>query len=92
MDPSTASTCTSCTFSEDFSNYWTASLYFRSPENGSYKMVPQQYGFTGVDGVKQPVRLYKPIKSLAGVFCELATHDTFSKHRRYPLKRVITKS
>jgi uncharacterized protein DUF1996 len=55
MDPSMASTCTSCTFSEDFSNYWTASLYFRSPENGTYKMVKQQYGFTGVDGVKQPI-------------------------------------
>ncbi|KAK0728734.1 hypothetical protein B0T26DRAFT_638474 [Lasiosphaeria miniovina] len=54
MDPATASTCTTCTFSEDFSDYWTASLYFRSPENGSYRMVPQQYGFTGLDGVRHP--------------------------------------
>jgi hypothetical protein len=34
------STCTSCTFSEDFSNYWTAVLYFRA-RNGTYKRVPQ---------------------------------------------------
>ncbi|KAG4442607.1 hypothetical protein IFR05_001937 [Cadophora sp. M221] len=34
------SSCTSCTFSEDFSNYWTAVLYFRA-RNGTYKRVPQ---------------------------------------------------
>lgn len=34
------STCTSCTFSEDFSNYWTAVLYFRA-RNGTYKRVRQ---------------------------------------------------
>jgi len=54
MDPSLASTCTTCTFSEDFSNYWTASLYFRSPENGSYKMVPQKINFKGIDGINHP--------------------------------------
>ncbi len=45
MDPAshdlvTNSTCTSCTFSEDFSNYWTAVLYFRA-RNGTFKRVPQ---------------------------------------------------
>ncbi|KAI1141377.1 hypothetical protein F5Y05DRAFT_409932 [Hypoxylon sp. FL0543] len=45
MDPAdhdlpSLSTCTSCTFSEDFSNYWTAVLYFRA-RNGTYKRVPQ---------------------------------------------------
>ncbi|KAI5916995.1 hypothetical protein F4810DRAFT_718891 [Camillea tinctor] len=45
MDPlthdlPTESTCTSCTFSEDFSNYWTAVLYFRA-RNGTFKRVPQ---------------------------------------------------
>jgi len=39
-DPSTKSTCTSCTYSEDFSNYWTANIYFRA-QNGSFKRVPQ---------------------------------------------------
>ncbi|KAK0734507.1 hypothetical protein B0T26DRAFT_737163 [Lasiosphaeria miniovina] len=54
MDPAFASTCTSCTYAEDFSNYWTASLYFRSAENGSYRMVPQQPNFIGLDGVRHP--------------------------------------
>jgi hypothetical protein len=40
-DPAALSTCTSCTYSEDFSNYWTASLYFKSPENGTFQRVPQ---------------------------------------------------
>jgi hypothetical protein len=26
---------------EDTSNYWTASIYFKSPENGTYHKVPQ---------------------------------------------------
>lgn len=39
-DPSKVSTCTSCTYSEDFSNYWTANVYFRA-RNGSFKRVPQ---------------------------------------------------
>ncbi|KUJ15114.1 uncharacterized protein LY89DRAFT_129941 [Mollisia scopiformis] len=40
-DPSVQSTCTSCTYSEDFGNYWTASLYFQSPDNGTFQRVPQ---------------------------------------------------
>ena len=57
MDPAThdlptASTCTSCTFSEDFSNYWTAVLYFRA-RNGTYKRVPQfvSSGLKGIGGI-----------------------------------------
>ena len=51
FDPAKVSTCTSCTFTEDTSNYWTANVYFRSPENGTYKRVPQgTNGFTGQDG------------------------------------------
>lgn len=34
------STCTTCTFTEDFSNYWTAILYFRHG-NGTFERVPQ---------------------------------------------------
>ncbi|PMD35048.1 hypothetical protein L207DRAFT_436613 [Hyaloscypha variabilis F] len=41
LDPPTVSKCTSCKLSEDFSNYWTASIYFQSPENGTFKRVPQ---------------------------------------------------
>ncbi|KAF2189233.1 hypothetical protein K469DRAFT_626136 [Zopfia rhizophila CBS 207.26] len=39
-DPSKVSTCTSCTFAEDFSNYWTTNLYFRA-RNGTFKRVKQ---------------------------------------------------
>ena len=44
--------CTSCTFSEDFSNYWTAVLYFRA-RNGTYKRVPQKpsEGLKGIGGI-----------------------------------------
>jgi Domain of unknown function (DUF1996) len=39
-DLPTRSNCTSCTFSEDFSNYWTATMYYRA-KNGTYKRVQQ---------------------------------------------------
>jgi len=44
-------TCTTCTFSEDFSNYWTATLFFRA-RNGSYIRIPQRpnIGFDGARG------------------------------------------
>jgi hypothetical protein len=32
-------TCTTCTFTEDFSNYWTAVMFFKHP-NGTYQRVP----------------------------------------------------
>jgi hypothetical protein len=44
MDPKTdfgeKATCTTCSFSEDLSNYWTAVMFFKA-RNGSYKRVPQ---------------------------------------------------
>jgi len=33
-------TCTTCSYEEDRSNYWTANMYFRA-RNGSFKRVPQ---------------------------------------------------
>lgn len=39
-DVSNGASCTTCAFSEDFSNYWTANLYFKA-RNGTYKRVPQ---------------------------------------------------
>jgi Domain of unknown function (DUF1996) len=50
-DPPSLSTCTSCTYSEDFSNYWTASLYFKA-RNGTFKCVPQltNLGLRGKNG------------------------------------------
>ncbi|EGS19730.1 uncharacterized protein CTHT_0042120 [Thermochaetoides thermophila DSM 1495] len=39
-DPAQLSSCTTCTFAEDFSNYWTQVLYFRA-RNGTFKRVRQ---------------------------------------------------
>jgi hypothetical protein len=39
-DVSKLATCTTCGPADDFSNYWTANLYFKA-RNGSYKRVPQ---------------------------------------------------
>nr|CAB91299.1 conserved hypothetical protein [Neurospora crassa] len=45
MDPDShdlagQSTCTSCSFAQDLSNYWTAVMFFKA-KNGSYHRVPQ---------------------------------------------------
>ena len=39
-DVGARATCTTCEMAEDFSNYWTAVLYFKHPQNGSYHRVP----------------------------------------------------
>jgi hypothetical protein len=39
-DLATQSTCSSCSFPQDKSNYWTAAMYFRDRQ-GRYKRVPQ---------------------------------------------------
>lgn len=55
-DPPTMSTCTSCTYADDFSNYWTASLYFRA-RNGTYKRVPQLTNL-GLRGKNEGLTVY----------------------------------
>ncbi|KAH6901641.1 hypothetical protein BKA70DRAFT_1374750 [Coprinopsis sp. MPI-PUGE-AT-0042] len=40
IDISETSTCTTCRFKEDKSNYWTAVMYFKHP-NGTFIRVPQ---------------------------------------------------
>jgi len=40
LDLPKLSTCTTCRFKEDFSNYWTAVLFFKH-SNGSFTRVPQ---------------------------------------------------
>ncbi|KAF2730548.1 hypothetical protein EJ04DRAFT_39453 [Polyplosphaeria fusca] len=39
-DVASRATCTTCQMANDFSNYWTAQLYFKHPTNGSYIKVP----------------------------------------------------
>jgi hypothetical protein len=41
MDPAKLSTCTTCQPADDFSNYWTAPIFFKA-RNGTYKRVPQK--------------------------------------------------
>jgi hypothetical protein len=60
MDPKTdlpgKSTCTSCTFTEDFSNYWTAVMYFRA-RNGTLKRVNQMAN-AGLNGQNGGMTIY----------------------------------
>ncbi|KAI0384267.1 hypothetical protein F5Y04DRAFT_278272 [Hypomontagnella monticulosa] len=62
--------CTTCAYTEDFSNYWTAVMYFRH-ENGSYKRVPQypnaQLGYEGHDApdIKGGMTIYYSQKDLS---------------------------
>ncbi|KAH8881886.1 hypothetical protein GQ53DRAFT_787795 [Thozetella sp. PMI_491] len=39
-DVSKIATCTTCSFADDLSNYWTANMYFAA-RNGTFKRVPQ---------------------------------------------------
>jgi hypothetical protein len=41
MDPAKLSTCTTCQPADDFSNYWTAPIFFKA-RNGTFKRVPQK--------------------------------------------------
>ncbi|KAK4158243.1 hypothetical protein C8A00DRAFT_39437 [Chaetomidium leptoderma] len=54
-------TCTTCQMSEDFSNYWTATLYFKHPTNGSYHRVsplPVQPLLGGSNGAQGGLTVY----------------------------------
>ena len=74
-DPPSLSTCTSCTYADDFSNYWTASLFFKA-KNGSFHLVPQatNLGLKGKNGGltvyynspydgKTKVTAFKPVRN-----------------------------
>ena len=50
-------TCTTCTFSEDFSNYWTATMYFKH-QNGSYKRVPIMQNTALPNGINGGMTIY----------------------------------
>lgn len=77
-DPPTISNCTSCTYSEDFSNYWTANIYFQA-RNGTYKRVPQvkNLGLNTVAGMtvyyirgytqSKSVTAFPPVSSLGSI-------------------------
>ncbi|KAF1994208.1 hypothetical protein P154DRAFT_539782 [Amniculicola lignicola CBS 123094] len=49
--------CTTCTFTEDFSNYWTAVMYFKHT-NGSYKRVPIMQNAALPNGINGGMTIY----------------------------------
>lgn len=51
-------TCTTCTFSEDFSNYWTALMFFKHPTNGTYKRVPIMQNTALPNGINGGMTVY----------------------------------
>ena len=80
-DISKVATCTTCTFTDDLSNYWTANLYFKA-RNGSYKRVPQMANkllngeqggltvyYTSPGG--NQVTAFKPVGFQMGIQCGL---------------------
>jgi hypothetical protein len=62
-DPAKTSTCTTCQPSDDFSNYWTAALYFKA-RNGTYKRVPQK-GNVGFEQQRGGMTVYYMQNQLA---------------------------
>ncbi|SPO06213.1 uncharacterized protein DNG_08902 [Cephalotrichum gorgonifer] len=50
-------TCTTCTFSEDFSNYWTAVMFFKHP-NGTYHRVPIMQNTALPNGINGGMTVY----------------------------------
>ncbi|CAJ2514179.1 Uu.00g022980.m01.CDS01 [Anthostomella pinea] len=66
-DVSSRATCTTCEMAENFSNYWTAALYFKHPTNGSYHRVPggltvyyTQFDLSQDNIQQQPVKSFQP--------------------------------
>lgn len=49
--------CTTCTFSEDFSNYWTAVMFFKH-SNGSYHRVPIMQNTALPNGINGGMTIY----------------------------------
>ncbi|CZR60572.1 uncharacterized protein PAC_10468 [Phialocephala subalpina] len=54
---STIATCTTCQFSEDFSNHWTAVMYFKVA-NGTYNHRVPQIGNAGFEGANGGMTIY----------------------------------
>jgi hypothetical protein len=57
INPGNTATCTTCTFSEDFSNYWTAVMFFKA-KNGTFKRVPQYANADLTAGINGGMTVY----------------------------------
>jgi hypothetical protein len=49
--------CTTCTFSEDFSNHWTAVMFFKNA-NGTFKRVPIMQNAALPNGINGGMTVY----------------------------------
>ena len=58
-------TCTTCTFSEDFSNYWTAVMFFKHA-NGTYKRVPIMQNTALPNGINGGMTVYYTQRDFQG--------------------------
>lgn len=56
-DRAEQASCTTCTFSENFSNYWTAVMFFKH-SNGSYKRVPLMQNTALPNGINGGMTIY----------------------------------
>jgi hypothetical protein len=89
VPPPNVATCTTCQFTEDMSNYWTAVMYFKA-RNGSYHRVAQKpnVGFDGAAGggmtiyyipynnVKVNVTAFRPVRWLCKTLGpKVSTHE-----------------
>ncbi|KAK3330920.1 hypothetical protein B0H66DRAFT_545244 [Apodospora peruviana] len=57
-DVGSRGTCTTCEMAEDFSNYWTAVLYFKHPTNGTYHRVPVKANAALASGTTGGMTIY----------------------------------
>jgi hypothetical protein len=73
-DISKIASCTSCSFDQDFSNYWTANVYFRA-RNGSFKLVPQMAN-QAIGNANGGITVYytSPGKNLVTAFKPVSVH------------------
>jgi hypothetical protein len=83
-------TCTTCQFSEDFSNYWTAVLYFRA-RNGTYKRVQQlaNAGFNGSAGGGMAVYYMQDALYDTAQKDKVKAFQPVSRGRSHPIPQVF---
>ncbi|CAG7854843.1 SubName: Full=Uncharacterized protein {ECO:0000313/EMBL:KIM31319.1} [Serendipita indica DSM 11827] len=70
------SACSSCAITQNRSNYWTPTLYFQSPINGTFKRVRQRPGpLTG-----------SPNAGMVVYYIQIGTVKSFPKGNSFPIR------
>lgn len=78
------SSCTTCTFTEDFPNHWTAVMFFKHT-NGSSKGVPIMQNIALPNGINGGTTIYYT----ARVLFELKSKDYLFQARKYNVFRQL---